>query len=165
MLSKKELNRRIARWVLHLQEFNYTIEHCTGSKMVHVDALSQLPHCMLIENSAHLQFLKAQQADDQIAAIRTLLETTPHDSYIIKNKFLYKTVNGSDLLAIPDEMLANIIKASHEHGHFAILHTQDLVKTFTTHDLKTKLKNAFKTVLHAFSQTVNVVDKMVCLTR
>ncbi|GFU77951.1 transposon Ty3-I Gag-Pol polyprotein [Trichonephila clavipes] len=39
-LSKKELNPRIARWVLYLQEFNYTIEHRTGSKMAHVDALS-----------------------------------------------------------------------------------------------------------------------------
>ncbi|GFX06989.1 transposon Ty3-I Gag-Pol polyprotein [Trichonephila clavipes] len=59
-LSKKELNPRIARWALYLQEFNYTIEHRTGSKMAHVDALSRPPHCMLIQNSVHLQFFKAQ---------------------------------------------------------------------------------------------------------
>ncbi|GFV92075.1 transposon Ty3-I Gag-Pol polyprotein [Trichonephila clavipes] len=39
-LSKKEFNPRVARWALYLQEFNYTIEHRTGSKMAHVDALS-----------------------------------------------------------------------------------------------------------------------------
>ncbi|GFS74334.1 transposon Ty3-I Gag-Pol polyprotein [Trichonephila clavipes] len=50
--------------------------------MAHVDAFSRPPHCMLIQNSVHLQFLKAQQADDQITAIKTLLETTPHDNYI-----------------------------------------------------------------------------------
>ncbi|GFV05830.1 hypothetical protein TNCV_5035691 [Trichonephila clavipes] len=50
--------------------------------MAHVDALSRPPHCMLIQNSVHLQFLKAQQADDQITTIKTLLETTLHDSYI-----------------------------------------------------------------------------------
>ncbi|GFU12945.1 transposon Ty3-I Gag-Pol polyprotein [Trichonephila clavipes] len=72
-LSKKELNPRIARWALYLQEFNYTIEHRTGSNMAHVDALSRPPHCMLIQNSVHLQFLKAQQADDQITAIKMLL--------------------------------------------------------------------------------------------
>ncbi|GFW65620.1 transposon Tf2-9 polyprotein [Trichonephila clavipes] len=125
-LSKKELNPRIARWALYLQEFNYTIEHRTGSKMAHVDALSRPPHCMLIQNSVHLQFLKAQQADDQITTIKTLLETTPHDNYIVKNKLLYKTVNGTDLLVVPDEMQANIIKTAHERGHFAVLRTQNL---------------------------------------
>ncbi|GFT02267.1 transposon Ty3-I Gag-Pol polyprotein [Trichonephila clavipes] len=42
-LSKKELNPRIARWTLYLQEFNYTIEHRTGSKMAHADALNRSP--------------------------------------------------------------------------------------------------------------------------
>ncbi|GFX71369.1 retrovirus-related Pol polyprotein from transposon 297 [Trichonephila clavipes] len=86
----KELNPRIARWAFYLQEFNYTIEHRTCSKMAHVDALSRPPHCNLIQNSVHLQFLKAQQADDQITAIKTLLETTPHDNYIVKTNFFTK---------------------------------------------------------------------------
>ncbi|GFY70007.1 transposon Ty3-I Gag-Pol polyprotein [Trichonephila inaurata madagascariensis] len=41
-LSKKELNPRIARWTLYLQEFNYRIEQRTGSKMAHMDALNHL---------------------------------------------------------------------------------------------------------------------------
>ncbi|GFW42142.1 transposon Tf2-11 polyprotein [Trichonephila clavipes] len=144
-LSKKELNPRIARWALYLQEFNYTIEHRTGSKMAHVDALSRPPHCMLIQNSVHLQFLKAQQADDQITAIKTLLETTPHDNYIVKNKLLYKTVNGTDLLVVPDEMQANIIKTAHERGHFAVLRTQDLVsKDFYIPRLKGKVEKCIQ---------------------
>ncbi|GFT96881.1 transposon Ty3-I Gag-Pol polyprotein [Trichonephila clavipes] len=93
--------------------------------MAHVDALSRPPHCMLIQNSVHLQFLKAQQADDQITTIKTLLETTPHDNYIVKNKLLYKTVNGTDLLVVPDEMQANIIKTAHERGHFAVLNVKN----------------------------------------
>ncbi|GFY13623.1 retrovirus-related Pol polyprotein from transposon 297 [Trichonephila clavipes] len=112
MLSKKELNPRLARWALCLQEFNCTIVHRTGSKMAHVDALSRPSHCMLIQNSVHIQFLKAQQADHQITAIKTLLETTPHDSHIVKNKLLYKTVNVTDLLVVPDEMQANIQKST-----------------------------------------------------
>ncbi|GFY39844.1 transposon Ty3-I Gag-Pol polyprotein [Trichonephila inaurata madagascariensis] len=108
-LSKKELNPRIARWALYLQEFNYTIEHRTDSKTAHVDALSRPPHCMLIQNSIYLQFLKTQQANDQITAIKTLLETTPHKN-IVKNRLLYKTIKGTDLLVVPDEMQANIIK-------------------------------------------------------
>ncbi|GFY25040.1 retrovirus-related Pol polyprotein from transposon 17.6 [Trichonephila clavipes] len=143
-LSKKELNPRIARWALYVQEFNYTIEHRTGSKMAHVDALSRYPHCMLIQNSVHLQFHKGQQAYDQITAIKTLLETTPHN-YIVKNKLLYKTVNGTDLLVVPDEMQANIIKTAHERGHFAVLRTQDLVsKDFYIPRLKDKVEKCFQ---------------------
>ncbi|GFV82761.1 transposon Ty3-I Gag-Pol polyprotein [Trichonephila clavipes] len=94
--------------------------------MAHLVDLSRPPHCMLIENSVHLQFIKAQQADDQITAIKTLLETTPHDNYIVKNKLVYKTVNDTDLLVVPDEMQANIIKTAYERGHFVVLRTQDL---------------------------------------
>ncbi|GFX93071.1 transposon Tf2-9 polyprotein [Trichonephila clavipes] len=144
-LSKKELNPSIARWALYLQEFNYTIEHRTGSNMAHVDALSRPPHCMIIQNSVHLQFLKAQQADDQITTIKTLLETTPHGNYIVKNKLLYKTVNGTDLLVVPDEMQANIIKTAHERGHFAGLRTQDLVsKDFYIPRLKYKVEKCIQ---------------------
>ncbi|GFX82438.1 transposon Ty3-I Gag-Pol polyprotein [Trichonephila clavipes] len=56
-----------------------------------------------------------------------LLETTPNDNYIVKNKLLYKTFNGTDLLVVPDEMQANILKTAQERGHFASLRTQDLV--------------------------------------
>ncbi|GFW65170.1 transposon Tf2-8 polyprotein [Trichonephila clavipes] len=144
-LSKKELNPRIARWALYFHEFNYTIEHRTGSKMAHVDTLSRPTHCMLIQNGVHLQFLKAQQADDQITTIKTLLETSPHDNYIVKNKLLYKTVNGTDLLVVPDEMQANIIKTAHERGHFAVLRTQDLVsKEFYIPRLKDKFKKCIQ---------------------
>ncbi|GFW94420.1 transposon Ty3-I Gag-Pol polyprotein [Trichonephila clavipes] len=112
--------------------------------MAHVDALSRPPHCMLIQNSVHLQFLKAQQAD-QITAIKTLLETTPHDNYIVKNKLLYKTVNDTDLLVVPDEIQANIIKTAHERGHFAVLRTQDLVsKDFYIPRLKDKVKKCIQ---------------------
>ncbi|GFV81047.1 hypothetical protein TNCV_2270311 [Trichonephila clavipes] len=113
--------------------------------MAHVDALGRPPHCMLIQNSIHLQFLKAQQADDHITAIKTLLETTPHDNYIVKNKLLYKTVNGTDLLVVPDEIQANIVKTAHERGHFAVLCTQDLVsKDFYIPRLKDKLEKCIQ---------------------
>ena len=47
---------------------------------------------------------------------------------IIKNNILYKTVNGADLLVVPETMQAEIIKAAHERGHFALLRTQELLK-------------------------------------
>ncbi|GFY26290.1 transposon Tf2-6 polyprotein [Trichonephila clavipes] len=41
-MSKKDLNTRIARWALNLQDYDYTILHRTGSQMAHVDALSRI---------------------------------------------------------------------------------------------------------------------------
>ncbi|GFV08798.1 transposon Ty3-I Gag-Pol polyprotein [Trichonephila clavipes] len=121
--------------------------------MAHVDAPQSTSTLYANPNSVNLQFIKAQQADDQITTIKTLLETTPHDNYIVKTNFLQNS-QWHRFTSGTDEMQANIIKTAHELGHFAVPCTQDLVSKhfFTSHDLNTKLKNAFKTVLHVFSQ-------------
>jgi len=45
-LHKKDINPRIARWALFLQNYSYEIEHRPGSKMQHVDALSRCRHIL-----------------------------------------------------------------------------------------------------------------------
>lgn len=40
-LAKKQVNPRIARWALELENYNYTIQHRSGVSMGHVDALSR----------------------------------------------------------------------------------------------------------------------------
>ncbi|KAJ0179012.1 hypothetical protein K1T71_005787 [Dendrolimus kikuchii] len=42
-LQKKDLPPRVARWALLLEEFDYKIEHRSGTQMRHVDALSRNP--------------------------------------------------------------------------------------------------------------------------
>ncbi|GFS58946.1 hypothetical protein TNCV_68731 [Trichonephila clavipes] len=69
-LSKKELNPRIARWALYLQEFNYTIEHRTGSKMAHVDALSRPRH--LIDTFSRFTWLYPTRSTDAAEVINRL---------------------------------------------------------------------------------------------
>ncbi|GFU25653.1 transposon Ty3-I Gag-Pol polyprotein [Trichonephila clavipes] len=41
-MSKKDLNTRIARWALNLQDYDYTILHRSGLQTAHVDALSRI---------------------------------------------------------------------------------------------------------------------------
>lgn len=48
-MSKKDLCVRVARWVLLLEEFRYSIEHRPGKNMIHVDALSRSPFAMLFD--------------------------------------------------------------------------------------------------------------------
>ncbi|KAK9730631.1 Reverse transcriptase (RNA-dependent DNA polymerase) [Popillia japonica] len=48
-MHKKELTTRVAIWALLLEEFNYQIEHRSGSRMRHVDALSRYPIMQITE--------------------------------------------------------------------------------------------------------------------
>lgn len=56
LLKRPEPQGRIARWILRLQQFNYTIVHRAGKEMVTADALSRIVN--LIEVS------KTDRADD-----------------------------------------------------------------------------------------------------
>jgi len=40
VLNKVNINPRIARWTLKLQNYRFKIIHCEGRRMAHVDALS-----------------------------------------------------------------------------------------------------------------------------
>jgi len=50
-LNKQNLNPRIARWALELQDFDYSTEHRPGKKMSHVDALSRANGILVIEDN------------------------------------------------------------------------------------------------------------------
>ncbi|GBL80178.1 Transposon Tf2-9 polyprotein [Araneus ventricosus] len=119
-MSQKDVCNKIARWALMLEEFNYTIDHRPHSRMRHVDALSRHPVCMLIQDSIVMKVQKAQETDEHLCTIKELLKAAPHDNYVMKNNVLYKTVNGIDLLVIPELMQPSIIKTAHERGHYAV---------------------------------------------
>lgn len=43
MRLNKEINSKIAKWWMRLQEYDFTLIHREGSRMAHVDALSRAP--------------------------------------------------------------------------------------------------------------------------
>ena len=49
-LNKRDMAVRVSKWALCLQKFDYEIEHRSGAKMRHVDALSRAS-CLMIEDS------------------------------------------------------------------------------------------------------------------
>ncbi|GFT34016.1 hypothetical protein TNCV_4384681 [Trichonephila clavipes] len=57
-MSKKDLNTRIARWALNLQDSDYIILHRSGSQMTHVDALSRIQH--LISSATLRRFINSK---------------------------------------------------------------------------------------------------------
>ncbi|KAK9728024.1 RNase H-like domain found in reverse transcriptase [Popillia japonica] len=82
-MHKKELTTRVARWALLLEEFNYQIEHRSGSRMRHVDALSRYP-IMQITEALIPRIRKAQDKDDQIKTIKEILCYKEYDDYFMR---------------------------------------------------------------------------------
>ncbi|GBM77993.1 Retrovirus-related Pol polyprotein from transposon 297 [Araneus ventricosus] len=79
-MQKKDLVTRVARWALLLEEFDYVIEHRSGTRMTHVDALSRSPiniFCISFDNI--LPRLKsAQDSDNEVKAIKELLRISAY---------------------------------------------------------------------------------------
>lgn len=63
-MNKRDVPANVARWVLYLQDFDYSIEHKVGEKMKHVDALSR--NVCLVNLELHARIKKAQAEDDRL---------------------------------------------------------------------------------------------------
>ncbi|GFX45308.1 transposon Tf2-8 polyprotein [Trichonephila clavipes] len=147
-MQKKELITRIARWALQLEEFDYAIEHRAGSRMKHVDALSRYRVMMACNDTLTSKLKKAQEEDDNIQTLKSLLEKQESEEFFERNGILYKYLNGRELIVTPKAMQAELIKLIHENGHFST-HLPNLlgypVKTVSAESALEKLKQQQKT--------------------
>ncbi|GFW26726.1 retrovirus-related Pol polyprotein from transposon 17.6 [Trichonephila clavipes] len=125
--AKKELITRIARWALQLEEFDYEIEHRAGSRMKHVDALNRYPVMMVCNDTLTSKIKKAQEEDDNIQTLKSLLEKQESEEFL--SEMVYsKYLNGRELIVTPKAMQAELIKLIHENGHFSVGKTEEIVK-------------------------------------
>lgn len=72
-MRKRDVPLRVSRWALFLQDFNYEIEHRSGSQMRHVDALSRVS-CLMLEDSLQHRLQQAQLMDPWIKAVMKILK-------------------------------------------------------------------------------------------
>ena len=120
-MEKKEISSRISRWALMLQDYEYTIEHRSGSRMKHVDALSRNPCVLLLDNDFINRIKSAQHKDEKLKTIFKVLETeNDYNDFLVEGNILYKNYNGRNLLVIPEGMQTEIVRKTHEQGHFAL---------------------------------------------
>jgi len=156
-LNKKELNPRIARWALELQNYDYTLEHRSGSKMQHVDALSRCINVLVVEtNTFEENLIICQSKDKKIKEIKVLLEKSEHRLYEMRNGVVYrKKQDGSLLFYVPSDMESHVLFKYHdEMGHMGIDKVVDLVsKSYWFPKMRAKatihIKNCLKCI--AFS--------------
>lgn len=126
-MNKKDLSTRVARWILLLEEFDYTVEHRPGVRMKHADALSRNPVVMVIQDGLINALRAAQERDESVKAILKILQNQEYEDYVTQNGLLYKEINGNLQLVIPVKMQNEIIRRAHEPGHFAVRKTSDLI--------------------------------------
>lgn len=137
-MKKKEVPLRVARWAMYLQDFMYEIEHRSGTKMRHVDALSRVTCYMLSESIIH-RLKEAQSSDDWVRAVRKIVEEKPYEDFYLENGILFKDPN-QELIVVPAQMENEVILIAHNQGHFSVKRTQDLVeKSYYIPRLKDKV--------------------------
>ncbi|GFX67628.1 hypothetical protein TNCV_3933701 [Trichonephila clavipes] len=132
-MQKKELIIRIARWALQLEEFDYEIEHRAGSCMKHVDALSRYPVMMVCNDTLTSKLKKAQEEDDNIQTLKSLLKMQESEEFFEQNGILYKYLNGRELIVTPKAMQAEFFKLIDENGHFSLIRKLAKKEGFLNH--------------------------------
>lgn len=108
-LAKKYVSRKIARWALFIDEFDYEVEHRSGTKMQHVDALSRL-YCHVIEDSTDSNniFENAlyvnQFKDPKTVKIKSDLENGESKDYEMRDNLIFRKNKNRILLYVPEIM-------------------------------------------------------------
>ena len=111
---------------MFLQDFSYEMEHRSGTKMKHVDALSRMS-CLIVESSLTHRIKAAQEADDRTKVIRAILEFGDYEDFFMKNGVLFKDP-VKELIVVPVQMEDEIIKLAHNQGHYGVAKTQEIVE-------------------------------------
>lgn len=151
-LKKKQVNCRIARWAMELENYNYSIIHRHGACMQHVDALSRCDPIAMITAGLWLkdkeincdcdgecEFIAAidpadvedrlgiaQSRDSVVLRLRDRLENEHIAGYDLIDGLVFRTTKDqTNLLYVPKEMEENVIRMAHDSvGHQGVEKTR-----------------------------------------
>lgn len=126
-MLKKRVNPRVARWAGILAEFDYTVEHRSGDKMPHVDALSRAS-VLTLSAAVSARMRAAQDEDEMVKAVKVALDQEGTvEGYSVSNGVLYKAANGHRRVFVPEAMEMEVIRPAHEKGHFGVKKTMERI--------------------------------------
>lgn len=108
-VNKINLNPRIARWTLALQNYRFKVIHCSAERMAHVDALSrQIAYIdsMSIERELELK----QLCDARIKSIVDELKFKDSDKFELTNGLIYRKGPDRPRFVVPEAIIENIMR-------------------------------------------------------
>lgn len=159
-LNKIDLNPRIARWALEMQEYDYELVHRAGKQMQHVDALSRCNNnIMIVEpNSFETNLIICQTKDKKLQEIRKTLEEKEHKLFEMQNGVIFrKTNDGRLLFYVPDRMEEHVLYKYHDElGHVGRDKMLDAInKTYWFPNLKKKVLEHIENCLKCIAFSPN----------
>ncbi|XP_076248026.1 uncharacterized protein LOC143187672 [Calliopsis andreniformis] len=144
-LSKQNINPRISRWAMFLQDYDFEIQYRPGKRMSHVDALSRCHSILAIEGNTFEQTLSiCQDKDDEIGKIRDKLQKTEMKFFELCNGLVYRKDKMKKLLFyVPHSMENNVIRTCHDDlGHVGLDKVVDnILKVYWFPKLREKAKD------------------------
>ena len=109
-VNKANINPRIARWILKLQNYTFQIIHREGGKMVHVDALSRVvAYTEVLPSEKELQY---RQLDFQIQKIAQDLEQSDHDKFTLCDGLVYRKGPDKSRFVVPEAIIIHYLNLS-----------------------------------------------------
>jgi len=143
-MNKKDVNPRISRWALFLQNYDYEIVHRPGKRMAHVDALSRCHSILVLEGNTFERTLSiCQDRDPKILKIREKLEKSEIKHYELRDGLVYRKNNDKKLLFfVPQSMETNVIRTCHDDiGHVGVDKTvNNIAKLYWFPEMRRKVK-------------------------
>ena len=150
----KQPNSKLARWILKLEEYDYTIEHLLGTMMQHADALSRAPvNTVLVSTLSWREIEELQDLDEDIQLVRTWVQDRARpdrkpddasevvntlyncfDTLVIQNnvlcrKWIDKTENEREQVVVPLYAVPNMLEEAHRQvGHAGVAKTFDMIQ-------------------------------------
>lgn len=119
-MRKRDINPRVARWALQLEEFNCIVVHRSGSAMRHVDALSRYPSVYAMQDDLLETIKNCQMNDPECSVIRACIEAKgTYKDYDVRREILYRVIEGTHLLVVPKPMQKQLIRTTHNRGHLS----------------------------------------------
>jgi hypothetical protein len=119
-MKKININPKIARWSLALQNYRFELAHRSSDRMTHVDCLSR--NVMLVSAiTLEDELMYKQLMDTKLKELADDIELKGSKQFTLINGLLFRIYKDRSLFVVPDSMINNVIRIHHDDsGHVGI---------------------------------------------
>lgn len=104
-LKKANINPRVYRWILRLQNYTFEVEHRHGQKMPHVDALSRISIAAVDTVPLEQEIQYRQLANPYLSEIAKMLEREENQDFQLIDGLVYRKGKYRARFVVPEGMI------------------------------------------------------------